>query len=185
MSGVVPEEPARDRPDRPPPTGAEAGRERAAAPVPPVPATAPATGAADSATGESVPPGARPPQTAAAPGGPGSPVRAGPGEPAAAAERPQPELAQHKIRRTRTGGLWVAVTGAAVVLLLLLIFILQNGQQVEVSFFGADGHLPLGVAMLLSAVAGALLVALLGAARIVQLRMVARRHRSVDAGAGR
>jgi putative membrane protein len=94
-------------------------------------------------------------------------------------------LPQHQIRRTRTGGLWVAVTAAAVVLLLLLIFILQNGRQVQVSFFGADGHLPLGVAMLLSAVAGALLVALLGTARIVQLRMVARRHRSADATAGR
>jgi uncharacterized integral membrane protein len=94
-------------------------------------------------------------------------------------------LPQHQIRRTRTGGLWVAVTGAAIVLLLLLIFILQNGRQVQVSFFGLDGRLPLGVAMLLSAVAGALLVALLGSARIVQLRLVARRHRTVEATAGR
>ncbi len=94
-------------------------------------------------------------------------------------------LPPHQIRRTRTGGLWVAVTGAAIVLLLLLIFILQNGRQVQVSFFGLDGRLPLGVAMLLSAVAGALLVALLGSARIVQLRLVARRHRTVEGTAGR
>jgi uncharacterized integral membrane protein len=73
------------------------------------------------------------------------------------------------------------VAAAALVLLFLLIFILQNSQQVRVSFFGADGNLPLGVAMLLSAVAGALLVVLVGTARIVQLRVVARRHRGRDA----
>jgi len=34
------------------------------------------------------------------------------------------------------------------------VFILQNTQSVEVSYFGAHGHLPLAVAMLLSAVGG-------------------------------
>lgn len=36
----------------------------------------------------------------------------------------------------------------AVVLLLLLIFILENGQRVSISYFGAHGHLPVGVALL-------------------------------------
>jgi uncharacterized integral membrane protein len=75
----------------------------------------------------------------------------------------------------------VAVGFFAVVLLLLLIFILQNGTQVSVSYLGAHGHLPLGVALLLSAVCGVLLVVLAGAARISQLRTVARRHRRADA----
>lgn len=88
----------------------------------------------------------------------------------------------HRIQHTRTSGLWVAVAAAALILLLLLIFILQNNRQVQVSFFGADGHLPLGVAMLLSAVAGALLLALIGTARIVQLRRVVRRDRGRRAG---
>jgi len=96
-----------------------------------------------------------------------------------------PPPAQHRVERTRAGGLWVAVAAAALVLLFLLIFILQNSQQVRVSFFGADGDLPLGVAMLLSAVAGALLVVLVGTARIVQLRLTARRHRSRDAATRR
>jgi len=69
----------------------------------------------------------------------------------------------------------------AVVLLLLLIFILQNGTKVDISYMGAHGHLPLGVALLLSAVCGVLLVVLAGAARISQLRTVARRHRRADA----
>jgi len=68
----------------------------------------------------------------------------------------------------------------AVLLLLLLIFILQNGTTVQVSYLGAHGRLPLGVALLLSAVCGVLLVVLAGAARISQLRTTARRHRRID-----
>ncbi|RKN41082.1 LapA family protein [Micromonospora endolithica] len=85
-------------------------------------------------------------------------------------------------RRSRIGGVWVAAVVFAVVLLLLLIFVLQNGQRAEVSFLGAHGTLPMGVALLLAAVFGVLLVALPGTARIVQLRMADRRpaRRSVD-----
>jgi uncharacterized integral membrane protein len=62
------------------------------------------------------------------------------------------------------------------VLLFLLIFILQNGQRAEVSFLGAHGHLPMGVALLLAAIFGVLLVALPGTARIIQLRTLNRRR---------
>jgi lipopolysaccharide assembly protein A len=88
---------------------------------------------------------------------------------------------QHVIKRTRMGGLWIAVGSFAVVLLLLLIFILENLHRVNIAFFGAHGHLPLGVAMLMAAVLGVLLVAIPAAARIVQLRATARRHRRADA----
>ena len=77
--------------------------------------------------------------------------------------------------RTRVSGLWVASISAVVVLLLLLIFILQNGDRVKINIFGANPTLPLGVALLLAAVLGALLVALIGAARVVQLRHTTRR----------
>ena len=43
--------------------------------------------------------------------------------------------------------------------------------------------LPHGVALLLSAVGGALVVVVTGAARIVQLRRLARRHRRQDSTA--
>jgi uncharacterized integral membrane protein len=89
---------------------------------------------------------------------------------------------QHVIKRTRMGGLWIAVGSFAVVLLLLLIFILENGHGVDLAFFGAHGRLPLGIAMLMAAVLGVLLVAIPAAARIVQLRATARRHRRSDAG---
>jgi uncharacterized integral membrane protein len=84
--------------------------------------------------------------------------------------------ARPAVPRSRTGGLWVAAVVFALVLLLLLIFVLQNGQRVDVSFLGAHGQLPLGVALLLAAVFGVLLVALPGTARIVQLRLLGRRR---------
>ena len=68
----------------------------------------------------------------------------------------------------------------AVVLLLLLIFILENSQSVSIGYFGAHGHLPLGVALLLTAVLGVLLVVIPGTALIIQLRITARRHRRLD-----
>jgi uncharacterized integral membrane protein len=96
----------------------------------------------------------------------------------AAADVPLPP---HKIRRTRAGGVWVAMACFAVVLLLLLIFILQNSRTVGISYLGAHGHIPLGVALLLAAVFGVILVVLPGTARIIQLRLTARQHRRADA----
>lgn len=81
-----------------------------------------------------------------------------------------------KVPRSRMGGVWVALLLAALVLLLLMIFVLQNGQRAEVSFLGAHGELPMGVALLLAAIFGVLLVALPGTARIIQLRMLSRRR---------
>ncbi|MGH3402842.1 MAG: LapA family protein [Streptosporangiaceae bacterium] len=94
-----------------------------------------------------------------------------------------PPPAHHVIKRTRLGGAWVAVALFAIVLLLLLVFILENSQQVNVGYFGAHGHLPLGVALLLAAVLGILLVVIPGAGRVMQLRRTARRHRQADATA--
>ena len=119
------------------------------------------------------------PQPAPAP----QPTETPSGQPGPEQVAPPPShpLPQHRIKRTRTGGIWVAVGFFAVILLLLLIFILQNGQKVDISYLGMHGHLPLGVALLLAAVCGVLLVVLAGTARIGQLRATARRHRRVDA----
>lgn len=74
------------------------------------------------------------------------------------------------IKRTRVSGTWVAVIVALIILVFLLIFILRNLETVTVTFLGMSGSLPLGVAMLLSAIGGAVLVALISGARIMQLR---------------
>jgi lipopolysaccharide assembly protein A len=89
----------------------------------------------------------------------------------------------HRLPRSRAGGLWVMLVSFAVVLLLLLIFILQNGQRSDVYYLGAHGHLPLGVALLLAAVFGILLVAVPTVVRVVQLRLMAARHRGRIAAA--
>ena len=65
----------------------------------------------------------------------------------------------------------------SLVLLLLAVFILQNTQKVEVSFFGWNGHAPLAAAVLIAAASGALLVASAGVLRILQLRRRVKRQR--------
>lgn len=71
---------------------------------------------------------------------------------------------------SRTGYAWVGLVVGALILVVLLIFILQNLDTVEVSLFFWDFHLPIGVTVLLSVIAGALVMALVGGVRILQLR---------------
>jgi uncharacterized integral membrane protein len=98
-------------------------------------------------------------------------------EPAAGGQATPVAPAPASVRRTRLSGTWVALIVAMVVLIFLLIFILQNLDNATVRFLGAAGTLPLGVAMLLATVAGALLVSLVGTARILQLRRHAAKQR--------
>jgi uncharacterized integral membrane protein len=108
-------------------------------------------------------------------GGPTSTAPPQPGTgPQPTAPRQQPPA--HPIPRTRLSGAWIALIAGAVVLLLLLIFILENSQDVDIAFLGMHGHLPLGVALLLAAICGALLVVIPGVGRIMQLRRTARQH---------
>jgi uncharacterized integral membrane protein len=93
--------------------------------------------------------------------------------------RQLPTTQRPAVPRSRMGRVWVGAVASAVVLLLLLIFVLQNGQSVDVSFLGAHGRLPMGVALLLAAVVGVLVVALPGTARIIQLRSFGRSRRPV------
>ena len=92
----------------------------------------------------------------------------------------EPALPQHTIEPTRTSMVWTMVGTGVVLLVAILVFILQNGQRVRVRFLTANGTLPLGVALLFAALLGALLVLVAGAARVLQLRVVARRHRRTD-----
>jgi uncharacterized integral membrane protein len=92
----------------------------------------------------------------------------------------QGQQPDHALARTRLSGVWASVGCFTVILILLLIFILQNSRTVDVSYLGAHGHLSLGVAMLLAACCGALLVTFAGMARILQLRTTARKHRRAD-----
>jgi len=80
-------------------------------------------------------------------------------------------------RRTRLSGAWTALVIGMVALVLILVFILENLQSVELSFLVLHGQLPLAVALLFAVILGAIVVLAFGGARITQLRMVARRAR--------
>jgi uncharacterized integral membrane protein len=86
-----------------------------------------------------------------------------------------PAAAPKKLRPTRISGTWIAVLIAIVVLIFLLVFILQNGDNATIHFLWGEASLPLGVALLFGAIGGAVLVAVVGAARILQLRRQAKR----------
>jgi len=81
-----------------------------------------------------------------------------------------------KRRPTRISSLHVGLIVAAVLLILLIIFLVQNAHTVDVSFLGGHLQVSLAVAMLMASVAGALIVGAAGAARIGQLRRSARRN---------
>ena len=112
-----------------------------------------------------------------------APERAGETEAAPATDSAAdvPEVARDDqagtIPKTRTARAHNALIAGAIVLILLLVFILENTQSVKISYFGAGFHMPLGVALLLAAIGGALLVGIVGTARIVQLRRSVRRQR--------
>lgn len=80
------------------------------------------------------------------------------------------------VKFTRTAGVWTALTGGFLVLIVLLIFIAQNTDSAEFAFLGWHWSLPLGVAILLAAVCGGLITVLVGTARMYQLRRAAKRN---------
>jgi putative membrane protein len=79
--------------------------------------------------------------------------------------------------RTRISGMRTGLIAGAAGLVVVMIFIIQNAHAVNVSFLGAHLRLSLAVALLLAAIAGALLMAAAGTARITQLRRIMRRDR--------
>lgn len=80
-------------------------------------------------------------------------------------------------RMTRASAVWVAVAAALLLLILLIVFMLQNSTKVEVHFLGVTGTIPLGMALLIAAVGGGVVVGIAGVARVTQLRVNARRTR--------
>lgn len=85
---------------------------------------------------------------------------------------------ERRLDHTRLSATYRSLIAGTLVLVLLLVFILENTQPVKVTYLGASGHLALGVALLLAAVGGALIVGIVGSARIFQVRRRARGHRA-------
>lgn len=85
-----------------------------------------------------------------------------------------PTLDQHQ-RQGLSGGTWIALILGTIILILLLIFILQNNVSADFAYLGFEFSLPLGVAMLFAAIAGVLITALLGSVRLFKLSRRVRR----------
>ncbi|QGU02284.1 hypothetical protein CKALI_07110 [Corynebacterium kalinowskii] len=75
-----------------------------------------------------------------------------------------------KVRGSLAGGTWVALIFGTLLMILLLVFIMQNQQQVELNLFAWTFAVPAGVGFLLAAITGALIMAIVGGVRMLELR---------------
>jgi uncharacterized integral membrane protein len=76
---------------------------------------------------------------------------------------------------TRTSNSWTFVAIAIITLVVVLVFILENLHATDATFFGVHWRIPLGLDLLLAALLGSTAVLVVGAARTLQLRLLARR----------
>ncbi len=93
---------------------------------------------------------------------------------------PQPQASiDHKLdepqRQGFTGSTWIALIFGAIILVMLLIFILQNNVPADFAYLGWTFTLPLGIAMLFAAIAGTLVMALFGSVRLIKVSHRVRR----------
>ncbi|MFY9782611.1 MAG: lipopolysaccharide assembly protein LapA domain-containing protein [Acidimicrobiales bacterium] len=86
----------------------------------------------------------------------------------------------NRFRHTRTSAAWVAATVAVLCGVALVVFIAQNTRDVRIEFFSASGRIPIAVALLAAALAGAVVVLAIGVGRVMQLRLTMRRQRRSD-----
>jgi lipopolysaccharide assembly protein A len=90
---------------------------------------------------------------------------------------PPPSQVPRPRLHTRISGIRIGLITGFAALIVVVIFIIQNAHPANISFLGVHLVLPLALALLLAAIAGALLMAAAGTARITQLRRIMRRDR--------
>ena len=92
------------------------------------------------------------------------------------------ELPSTKGGTGMSAGMWISLIIGAVIVVLLLIFIVQNNVAAQFQYFGWQFELPLGVAMLFAAIGGILIAWLIGSVRIFVLN---RRLKKIHKALGR
>ena len=75
-----------------------------------------------------------------------------------------------KVKGSIAASTWIALIIGFLLLILLIVFILQNQQSVELNIFAWSGAFPAGIAFFLFAIGGALFMALIGGWRMLELR---------------
>jgi uncharacterized integral membrane protein len=73
-------------------------------------------------------------------------------------------------RPTRISWAWITLILGVILGVALVDFLVQNTRSVRVEFFSASGQIPVVVALLVAALAGAAVALVVGGARIGQLR---------------
>ncbi|MGO3087121.1 MAG: LapA family protein [Corynebacterium flavescens] len=91
-------------------------------------------------------------------------------------EQEKQEHKAQKVQGSLAASTWVGLIVGFLLLILLIVFIMQNQQQVPMNFLKWSGEFPAGVAYLIFAVAGALLMALVGGLRMLELRRQVRKQ---------
>jgi uncharacterized integral membrane protein len=106
--------------------------------------------------------------------------------PSESADRPRPVGFDPKghVKRGRVSAVWVGLIAAAVVLILLIIFIAQNQDRAAIHFLGFSGHMAVGLTILIAAIVGLLLAAIPGSIRILQLRHALKTNTPKDQRVG-
>ncbi|PYE13328.1 putative integral membrane protein [Williamsia limnetica] len=81
------------------------------------------------------------------------------------------------VRHTRTRAAWVGLIVGALVTLILLIFIVQNLDSQNIDLFFWTVNLPVGVSLLIAAILGAVITAIVGSLRMLQVRRAVKKAR--------
>ncbi|RPA63360.1 LapA family protein [Gordonia oryzae] len=84
------------------------------------------------------------------------------------------------VQHTRTRATFIGWVIGAIITILLLIFILANLGSQQINFLFAKVNLPVGVSLLIAAIAGALITAMIGGARTFQLNRALKKARKAN-----
>lgn len=98
-----------------------------------------------------------------------SPAGQAPIERSPAGQSPTGTSRTKEQRGGMSAGMWISLILGAAIVVLLLIFILQNNVPADFQYFGWQFQLPLGVAMLFAAIGGIFVAGIIGSVRIFVL----------------
>lgn len=88
----------------------------------------------------------------------------------------EPATTRPKAQGSFAASTWAALIVGFLLLIVLIIFIMQNQQEVPMNFLGWSGEFPAGIAYLMFTIGGALIMALVGVWRMLELRRQLRKQ---------